>query len=52
MRLLKGCFIFFHKWIYNKEETERKCSKCGRTEFLDLESDVSPWSNPLWLKKN
>lgn len=41
----------FHKWSYlNDEHTQRVCKHCKKREFLDMESDVSPWGNPIWLK--
>lgn len=47
------CFFSLHKWIFtNGNETERKCTRCNRTEFLDIDNDVNPWGNPLWLKKS
>ena len=50
---LKGCYIFFHKYEFtNESQTERRCKKCGKMEFLDLENDVNPYSNPIWVKKN
>lgn len=46
------CLFSFHKWILTNEAgTERKCTRCNRTEFLDLKNDVNPWGNPLWIKK-
>lgn len=47
-----NCFKIFHKWTFNQAKTERTCQKCQRSEFLDIDSDVSPWGNPLWLKKS
>ncbi len=44
------CFLSLHKWKYS-DDSNRICNCCNRFEFLDLESDVNAYGNPMWLKK-
>jgi len=51
--VLKKLFCFFniHTWKYISD-TERECLFCNRSEYLDIDSDVNAFGNPLWLKKS
>ncbi len=45
------CFLNIHQWKYTSN-TERECKHCKRSEYLDVDSDVNAFGNPLWLKKS